>query len=58
MDLKELGDRNRKSRVDTAAELHATITAADESNTAMGFRSESEVMTAMLNTKASETMNP
>src|ERR1700689_5432451 len=47
-----LGDRNTRCRVNTAAELHATITAADEANTArMLGRSESEVMTAMLNEK-------
>lgn len=36
-----------------AIELHATYVAADESNTAMRARSESEVMTAMTNDKVS-----
>ena len=51
MNPKGLGDRNRKSRVISAVGLHATSTAADESNTASGRRSESEVMTAMTSEK-------
>jgi len=37
-----------------AAELHATYTAADESNTAKVTRSKSEVMTAMQNEKMND----
>src|ERR1035438_5820127 len=51
MNPKGLGDRNRKSRLISAVGLHATSTAADESNTASGRRSESEVMTAMTSEK-------
>ena len=40
-----------------AAELHATFTAADESNTAKVTRSESEVMTAMNDTMMDKSMN-
>src|ERR1039457_5971616 len=58
MNPKGLGDRNRKSRVISAVGLHATSTAADESNTASGRRSESEVMTAMTSEKMhNEKMN-
>lgn len=44
-----LGHRSRKQVGSAAAELHATITAADESNSQSSARSESEVRTAMTN---------
>jgi len=57
MKLIQPGSRNRNQVVEAAAQLHATYTAADESNQQQEVRSESEVMTAMLNEMKLNEMN-
>ena len=58
MNLNRLPSRISNYRAATAAELHATSMAADESNRQLWWiRSESEVMTAMVDSTRFEAVN-